>query len=530
MTAGPENPDTERAAVATPAFTSKIIADVGISLGDEGKGRLIPEVIAELEEQTGTTDPVGMVIKVNGGANSGHTCGGLKLNLFPAGVVSQGVPVLGIGAGVVADPRKFIWEAAYIEQNGFSVMPRLLIDEKTMVSDVSHRLLDLAWEFYRGHILHEETRGSTGRGISPAYSEETSQFQLFYFKFLGSKDAFAAKMRARLDRACRTIQHVCQVDPATWDGFFDTLTRAELRANAGLIQSGCLPEAEFDFNRFKGGEPFTLNSDSIIDTWWAAGQRLRDNIGDIREATLATLGRGKHIVAEYGQSFWLDKRFGFTRSNTASHTYAQEFFNSACVPLQPMHVMGVAKAYDTKVGNHVFITQIPDAHPLSVKLKQLEYGTSTGRQRMVGWYDAVEKGDALRYGGYNDLMINKLDALTYSGAWTGGELLVCTHYLDEAGQPVHHVPRDTAVHERLRPAYLQLPGWAEDISGIRNFAALPANARRYIAAMVKTTLDVAYRGSEWPSELPNLRYVGVGPLPSQIIRDIPATRDLLRLV
>jgi adenylosuccinate synthase len=148
---------------------------------------------------------------------------------------------------------------------------------------------------------------------------------------------------------------------------------------------------------------------------------------------------------------------------------------------------------------------------------------------MVGWYDAVEKGDALRYGGYNDLMINKLDALTYSGAWVGGELLVCTHYLGADGKPVYHVPRDTAVHATLRPAYIQLPGWDEDISAVRSFGALPANARRYVAAMVKATLDAAYRDHDWPATLPNLRYVGVGPLPSQVIRDVPATRTLIAL-
>jgi adenylosuccinate synthase len=515
--------------VAQTPFNGRIIADCGISFGDEGKGRLIPEIIAELRESTGVPNPVEMVVKVNGGANSGHTCGGLKLNLFPAGVVCPGVATLGIGAGVVADPRKFLWEAAYIEHSGFSVLPRLLIDEKTMLSDISHRLLDLAWEHYRVNVIGEVSRGSTGRGISPAYMDETGHLQIFYYEFRGEKAEFARKMKARLERAALTIQHVCHVDEKLWDTFFDTLTNAELRANAFVIEKGAYAKSEFDFHRFKGAEPFTFDVDAVVETYWQAGQKLVAHVGELRERVLDIVDRGRYIIAEFGQSYWLDKRFGFTRSLTASHTCAQEFFNSACVPLQPLHVVGVCKAYDTKVGNHVFITQMPEGHPLSDKLKQLEYGTSTGRQRMVGWFDAVERGDALRYAGFDDMMINKLDALTYEGAWNGGELLICTHYIDPSGKLVHHVPRDCAVQQTLKPAFIQLPGWSEDISGVRAFSALPANAKRYIAAMVKATLDTAYRGHQLPGSLPNLRYVGVGPLPSQIIRDIPETPDLLKL-
>lgn len=515
--------------MAQTAFKSRIIADCGISFGDEGKGRLIPEIITELKDATGLEKPVELVVKVNGGANSGHTCGGLKLNLFPAGVVNESVKTLGIGAGVVADPRKFIWEAAYIEKSGYSVMPRLLIDEKTMMSDVAHRMLDLAWEHYRVNVIGEVPRGSTGRGISPAYMDETGHLQIFYYEFKGAREDFARKLKARLERAARTIRHVCRVDETLWNSFFDTLTNAEIRANSFLIENGCFPQEEFDFHRFKGAEPFTFNAEAVVDAYWQAGRKLADNIGELRERVLDILDRGRYIVAEYGQSYWLDKRFGFPRSLTASHTCAQEFFNSACVPLQSLHVVGVAKAYDTKVGNHVFVTQMPDAHPLAVKLKKLEYGTSTGRQRMVGWFDAVEKGDTLRYAGYNDMMINKLDALSYEGDWQGGELLICTHYLDQSGKPVYHVPRDGAEHEKLRPSFIQLPGWSEDISEIRRFEDLPANAQRYIAAMVKTTLDTAYHNHSWPETLPNLRYVGVGPLQSQVIRDIPETKDLLKL-
>src|SRR4051812_32960856 len=137
-------------------FSSQLIADVGISLGDEGKGRLIPEVAEELR---GTAARVSVVVKVNGGANSGHTADGIKLNLLPAGVVVRDAEHLCVGSGVVADPRKFWWETRPLEKKGFPILSRLLIDERTMISDLTHRLLDLAEEDYRVKILNEEPRG-----------------------------------------------------------------------------------------------------------------------------------------------------------------------------------------------------------------------------------------------------------------------------------------------------------------------------------------------------------------------------------
>ncbi|HEX2100793.1 MAG TPA: adenylosuccinate synthetase [Candidatus Synoicihabitans sp.] len=508
-------------------FSSQLIADVGISLGDEGKGRLIPEIAHEL---AGTSAAVSTVLKVNGGANSGHTAAGVKLNLLPCGLVEKEIPHLAIGAGVVADPRKIWWEVTPLEQKGYAVLARLMIDERTLVSDLTHRLLDLAWEDYRVNVLQEEPRGSTGRGITPAYGDEVGQWQIHFSDFLAGRNYFARKLSQRVDRAIRTIQHVCRVSESTWNGFFEKLSAAELRANDEAVQLGCFPASEFDFKQFQGTAPFTLNLEHLTDVYWNAGQRLAKNIGEVHELIRRELASGHTIIGEFGQAYWLDKRHGFSPNVTASHTYTPEFFESAGIPVQPIHTFGVAKAYDTKVGTHTFITQMDDAHPLAVKLKQLEFGTSTGRQRMVGWFDAVEKGDVLRYGGFQDLMINKADALTHSGEWRG-DLLICVAYEDANGRRYQHVPRNEAVRKTLRPVYTRHPGWTEDISHVRHFAELPVNARRYAAAMMRATLDVAYEGGARPSDsrLPNLRYLGVGPLPSQIIKDVPPTAELIAL-
>ena len=515
--------------MALTKFNSKLIADVGISMGDEGKGRIIYEVIDELKSETNRKDIAAIVMKVNGGANSGHTAGGVKLNLLPAGVIESDVDTLAIGAGVVADPRKFIWEGKPLEARGYKIFDRLLIDERTMMSDIGHRLLDLAWEDYRVNCMHQEPRGSTGRGITPSYIDETSQFQIWYCDFLGSKEEFANALSMKLQRACDTIKNVCKVSAEKWDSFFDILTNAEIRANAEALKDGIFTEEEFDFKKFKGKNPFELNIALIIDTYWEAGQFLSKHIGDVRNACLKAISEDRYIIGEFGQSYWLDKRHGFKPNVTASHTGAPEFFQSAGIPAQPVHICGCCKAYDTKVGTHVFLTQMDDAHPLAKKLKKLEFGTSTGRQRMVGWFDAVEKGDAVRYGGCNDIVMNKLDALSYSDEWQeGGELLVCVAYKDDVtGKIYKSVPRSDSLRKRLRPMYVQLKGWSEDISKVRSFNELPVEAKRYVAFCMKSIIDVA--SLNFPlKELPNLRYIGVGPMQSQIIKDVPPTIELIK--
>lgn len=509
-------------------FKSQLIADTGISTGDEGKGRVILEIIQELREQTGNQHAVDAVMKVNGGANSGHTVAGLKLNLLPGGVADPHVPHLLIGCGVVADPRKFLWETIYAEQKGHVALKRLLIDERCMVSDLCHRLLDLAFEDYRVHVLKESPRGSTGRGITPAYLDEVGQFQIFYADFLGSRDAFERKMQIRMDRTVRTIEHVCRVAPERWPTFFKTLTEAETRAHQSIIEGSAVDPAEFDFSSFAGKEPFSLDTGALIEAYWKAGQRFATQICDVREAVIRAQNEGKYIIGEFGQAYWLDKRHGFSPNVTASHTFTPEFFQSAGIPVQPVHTIGCCKAYDTKVGTHAFLSEIDLQHPLSTKLRKLEFGATTGRQRMVGWYDAVEKGDALRYGGYQDLVLNKLDALSHSDDWQG-DLQICTAYSDPAGKTLYHVPRDDNYRRTLKPVYKTVTGWSEDISGIRSFADLPDAAKNYVAWLMKALVDVANHGDSGQSRLPNLRYIGVGPEPSQIIKDIPATEELLKL-
>ena len=497
-------------------------------MGDEGKGRVVHEILEQERSRRGF--PAAAVMKVNGGANAGHTAAGLKLNLLPSGVGNPEVEKLLIGAGVVADPRKFLWEAIPLEDRNISVIGRLLIDEKCQVSDLSHRLLDLAWENYRVKQLKQESRGSTGRGISPAYSDETGQWQIFYLSFLEERSLFRQSLQRRVQRATRMIRDVCQVSETDWVEFFTTLTRAEENANRNSIENGIFPASEFDFKKFMGSRPFELNMDLLEEIYWEAGQKLKSCIGDGRDFLIDSLEKHRFVVAEFGQAFWLDKRHGFTPNVTASHTTTAELFLSGGIPLQPVTQIGCCKAYDTKVGTHHFLTQLDHQNdPWGQKLAQLEFGTSTGRQRMVGWFDAVEKGNALRYGGFNQLVINKLDALTLDST-VPPELKICTAYQTEDGELIYKVPRKEKVRQKLTPVYKILPGWTEDIQKIKSFVNLPQEAKIYIAEMLGSLLDVAHpNGLSDLTKVPEVRFIGVGPNPGEIIADIPNTRQLLEL-
>ena len=502
-----------------------LVSVLGISMGDEGKGRVVHEILDDIEQTT--LSPVSGVMKVNGGANAGHTAAGLKLNLLPSGVGNPKVQDLLVGAGVVADPRKFLWEALPLEKRGLSVLSRLKIDEKCQVSDLTHRLLDLAWENYRVKQLGKESRGSTGRGISPAYCDETSQWQIFYQSFLEDREIFREDLSGRLQRAIDTIKHVCKVSEEDWFAFFETLTTAETRANQESLNENIFSDNEFNFEIFSTNEPFDVNFELLEETYWNAGQKLSDCIVDIRWNVLSKLNDKRTVVVEFGQAYWLDKRHGFTPNVTASHTFSGEIFQSAGIPLTEVSQVGCCKAYDTKVGTHHFITHInPENSKLGKKLSQMEFGTSTGRQRMVGWFDAVEKGNALRYGGFEWLVINKLDALSaLDGEFK--ELKICVAYKDPDGNRITTVPRSEKTRKSLLPIFEILPAWNEDISKCENFEDLPEAAKDYVRVMVRSICEVAYGEELKRNVLPNLLFLGVGPNPGQIIQDLPSLSEII---
>lgn len=507
-------------------FKSSLVAVTGISTGDEGKGRTIPDAARILRGMTGRRDIVGLVFKVNGGANSGHTADGLKLNLLPAGVGDPDVQTLGVGRGVVADPLKFLWEGIPLEEAGYQVFRRLIIDQRTMLSDITHRVLDKVQEAQR-----DVPRGSTGRGISPAFGDEVLQYVIHYGDLAGDFDTFSRKMIERIRRAERLAASCDRISPADWRGFFESLSNAEVKANADSIARGIYTPTTFDLTEFCGAKPFTFNAAAIVDAYWAAGQRLRFNLGSLSQRVFECQEAGQFVFGEFGQAYWLDKRHGFSPNVTASHTYVPEFFQSAEIPVQRIHNIGVCKAYDTKVGTHVFLTEIGEEHPLGTALRRIEFGTTTGRQRMVGWFDAVEKGHVLRHGGFDEMVINKIDVLTQtpelSGSWDGA-LKICSAYRLPTGEVSRVMPVDDGIRRASSAVYTICPGWSEDISQVRSFWSLPLNAQRYVATAYAATVVAAYGEERWVTrDLPRLRLVGVGPESSQVILDAPRPDQLM---
>lgn len=506
-------------------LSSNAVCVTGIGFGDEGKGRIVHELAEEIRALT--DEPLAAVVKVNGGANSGHTAAGLKLNLLPTGVADTTVENLILGRGVVADPHKLNWESVPLDNKGYAVTERLIIDERTMLSDLTHRLQDMGRELWLERTLGV-SRGSTGRGISPAFKAETDQTQIYYDAFLGPKDRFAFQLNQNIDHCEVLLKHRYELNESEWEGAFEKLTSVETRANADSL--GYFSANEFEFEKFKGEKPLTFNREALIEAYWEAGQSYRDSIRPGSEVISKALNENKFVVFEFGQAYLLGKRTGFPPNVTASHPYTPEIFSSAGIPMQPVHNVTASKAYDTKVGTHLFLTEIPSDHVLSPILQKLEFGTTTGRQRMVGWFDAVEKGHTLREGGFEEIVINKLDALTHSGDWQG-QLQICTGYELANGTVTKKLPLQDEVRNKAKPVYKSLDGWSEDITAVGSFKELPEAAKEYVAALYYHTIDAAFseRDLVQESELPGVRFVGVGPDPGQLIRDIPSPRELIEL-
>jgi adenylosuccinate synthase len=532
------NPGSQLPATLVNRFpTDRIYSIVGLNTGDEGKGRVVPDLVRVFTKLAGSAHQICMVVKVNGGANSGHTVAGLKHNLVPGGVTESAVAHLCIGGSVVADPLKLDWEIRALRAHGYDVFSRLLIDERAMVSDISHRLRDKAHEMY----LQRETgagRGSTGRGISPSYADEAMQRHV-PFGWLREEDGlenFVTTMKRRCELAAREARYQFGLSEEEWSGLFDALTEAERKAHASEISEGVIAAEEFDFSVFRGSEPWTIDVDAVLKRYWRVGRAFSSRIENVAEYALRGYASKMPVLAEHGQAFMLDKSYGFTPNVTASHTTPAEIYHSLGVPTDlQLSVFGCCKAYDTKVGTHRFLTQIEDGHPLGERLKQIEFGTTTGRQRMVGWSDLVERGTAIRRLGSQHIALNKLDVLGYGGDWQKGSLLqLCVGYQIHTGvgtptRLLHQVPVPDHRRAQCTPVYIALPSWHQDIAHIRSFADLPVEAQVYVAASYAGMIVCASdKGHQLPT-VPWLSFLGVGPNPDEIILDAPKPSELLRM-
>ena len=393
---------------------------VGLQWGDEGKGKTT-DFLAE---------QVRMVVRYQGGDNAGHTVVRgdevFKLRLTPSGVLYPHMTSV-IGNGVVVNPVTLIDELDMLTERGIDV-GRVRVSRSAHVIMPYHVALDQANEAR----LADAKVGTTGRGIGPTYGDRAWRLGL--------------RMEDLLDRAV----------------LIDRLQRV-------------LPDKNVLLRGF-GREAFEM--EPLVDQALAWGVRLRDHLDDTTWLVQGALARGEHVLLEGAQGTLLDLDHGSYPYVTSSNPVA----GGACTgggigPLQVDEVIGVVKAYSTRVGSGPYPTELTDETGKGIAERGHEYGTVTGRPRRVGWFDAVPLRYAVAVNSVSSIMLNKLDIL--SGLDT---LCVCVAY-EIDGKRVETWPSSGAALARATPIFEDYPGWAEPINDVRSLADLPENARRYVSAI-----------------------------------------------
>jgi adenylosuccinate synthase len=397
------------------------IVIVGAQWGDEGKGK-VTDLLAEQAQ---------VVVRYQGGNNAGHTVvvgqQTLKLHLIPSGIHRPGVLCV-IGNGLVVDPRALVAEMDELEANGLDTSG-LRISANAHLVMPYHLILDGSEEERRGG----KSLGTTRRGIGPTYTDKVARYGL--------------RVQDLLDMAI----------------FGEKLSQA-------LEQKNALLTAVY------GKEP--LEMEPILEEYGACAQRLRPNIVDASLLVHKALTQGQNVLFEGAQGTLLDIDHGTYPFVTSSSPVA----GGACTgvgigPGQIDGVIGVSKAYTTRVGAGPFPTELTDAVGDHLVEVGREYGTTTGRRRRCGWFDGVILRYAARVNGLTGLALTKLDVLTGLP-----RLKICVRY-EYDGQMLKEFPYQGAVLARCQPIYEELDGWTDEISGARAYDELPPQARAYITRL-----------------------------------------------
>jgi adenylosuccinate synthase len=412
------------------------IVIVGSQWGDEGKGKIVDLL----------TQYADMVVRFQGGNNAGHTVwikeDKFIFHIIPSGIL-YGDKKCVIGNGVVVDPAALIEEIDMIKKRGF-----LKDDSQLMISEQAHLILP-----YHRRIDAAREKifkiGTTGRGIGPAYEDKVTRCGIRMVDLVNEK-IFGEKLQANL-----------------------------LQKNVYLTQ--VLKEEPFEFSK-------------IFDEFMGYRKRLEKYVKDTALAVYEEAREGKHILFEGAQGASLDLDHGTYPYVTSSNTVA----GNACVgsgvgPTMIGLVMGVVKAYTTRVGEGPFPTELHDQLGEDIRTKGGEYGATTGRPRRVGWFDAVVVKHSLRINGIGSMTMTKLDVLNELD-----RIKICVGYRLN-GKRIDHVPFNLHELERCEPIYEELEGWKREIKQARDFSDLPDNARKYvrrIEELIGTRIEMTSVGSE----------------------------------
>ncbi|MBA3029301.1 MAG: adenylosuccinate synthase [Desulfobacteraceae bacterium] len=395
------------------------IVIIGTQWGDEGKGKIV-DLLAEYADT---------VVRFQGGNNAGHTMvvNGEQFisHLVPSGIL-QGKTCI-IGNGLVVDPAVLIEEIDYLQNKGVQVHhDNLKISERAHVIMPWHKQMDVA----RENAIGDKKIGTTGRGIGPCYEDKASRRGIRFSDLLDSD-------------------------------VFEEMVRENLKEKNFILEN---------FHSEPG-----INPDDVIREYTSYAARLKPYVENISETLDRQLKSGSRILFEGAQGTHLDIDHGtypFVTSSICVSSNAAS--GSGLGPRSLTDILGIVKAYTTRVGAGPFPTELFDDIGNRIQKKGAEFGATTGRKRRCGWLDMVILNNAVRLNSLTGLVITKLDVL-------GGldELKICLGY-DYNGNKLDYFPTSLKVLAQCTPIYETLPGWPEDISGIRTYDELPANTKSYL--------------------------------------------------
>jgi len=432
-------------AADTPAAVGRNVVVVGTQWGDEGKGKVVDWL----------TDHAQTVVRFQGGHNAGHTLviDGVKtaLQLIPSGIMRPGVACC-IGNGVVVDPQHLLGEIARLEAIGIDVRPRLLVSESCPLILPFHVAVDNAREQLRESSGAGKI-GTTGKGIGPAYEDKVARRAL-RVQDLKHPERFAAKLRELLAMHNFVLERWLHAKPLAFEPIFDAAMRA--------------------------------------------GESLLPMIGDVGYAIHNAHRAGANVLFEGAQGTLLDIDHGTYPYVTSSNCVAGNAAAGSGVGPDLLHyILGITKAYTTRVGGGPFPTELPIDEPGSIghhfSTVGQERGTVTGRARRCGWLDAALLKRSIIINGVSGLCITKLDVLDGIP-----EIKVCVGY-ELRGQRIDILPLDADDIVACVPVYDTLPGWSESTFAVTRWDALPPNARRYlerVADFIGAPIDMVSTGPD----------------------------------
>jgi len=397
----------------------KSVIVIGTQWGDEGKGKLVDLL----------TEQAQAVVRFQGGHNAGHTLviKGEKtvLHLIPSGILRDNVQCM-IGNGVVLSPKALMEEIEFLEKAGISVRNRLLISEACTLILPVHVAIDQAREKARG----SKAIGTTGRGIGPAYEDKAGRRGLRAGDFCNLQ-SFAEKLKELVDYHNFMLTHYYHVDAVDYQ--------------------------------------------QTLDEALALGEQIKPMLCDVSETLYRHQSAGNNLLFEGAQGALLDIDHGTFPYVTSSSTTAGGAATGSGVGLLDFdYVLGITKAYSTRVGNGPFPSELHDANGEHLCEKGFEYGATTGRKRRTGWFDAVAMRKSAKLNSLSGICLTKLDVL--DGLEKVG---ICTAYRLN-GSVTETAPLGADQYEQCHAIIEEMPGWSATTAGVTDFDALPENAKAYI--------------------------------------------------